>query len=1525
MSFPGFWATDQPIFIHSPLHMHARLTFLVALTLLTWLACVHDHWWYKGKQPSWLQWAAPSELVLPDSTEVRLAQRSVPQLEKPPEARARFALDRLRYELDMIKDPNTGKVPDRIREIELTQAMRAPRFGATATRAAGLTTTPRGPGNLGGRTRALAFDVRDPQVMLSGGVSSGVFKTTNGGVSWTKVSANDEVHNVTAIAQDTRPGQEDTWYYATGESLGNSASLGAFYFGQGVYRSDDNGDTWTFLGNSNTGALETFDRRADLISRLVVDPGSGDVYAACLGEILRSTDGGATWAAVLADPAGTWSSSHLTDLIVTPSGRLYAAFAGSIPNGMDGVWTSTSGDPGTWTCLAGSSAGTSPAGWNAFGTYGRLVLNYAPSNENVLFVIYDNLVSSSCAGIAAAEAELFRMEFNGVSTWSFQNLSAFLPDETGCSDGNDPFAIQGGYDLCVAVKPNDQNEFYIGGTNAYAMTYTPAGPSVSFTRIGGYNSPADYALWPNHHPDIHVFAFKPNDPDTLFTGTDGGVHKTATAFTDWVSLNNDYVTYQEYHIAISPNLGSDLILGGAQDNGTHESANGTLHNTVLGGDGVAAAISSSGDYYLGFQRGPIYRYNSSVGFTSIRPSGSGASIFVTYFYLDPDNDEYLYYADGADLYRSTSASTANPFSWTLMTGIGTATTANIRALATTRGGGYSASDPTRKLYLGTQNGQVFVLDDPAFAGAGTVPTNITPPTAGLGIVSGIAVHPANDDEVLVTYSNYGIESAFHTLDGGANWTEVEGNIGLSSFRSSAIMEENGTVYYFVGTSTGLYCATALSGASTVWAQVSNSDIGYAVVSGLRLRPVDNVMAVGTHGNGMFMVEPPRTPAIAFVAASDTVTEAAVQSLACREFQDISVPLQILAPPTGDAIVTISTGGTATEGADYDLIGNPLTFPDGADDNQNVTLRVYDDTGDEPDETVILTFAIGGTTDAVAGTFNQTFTLTLVDNDDAIDNQRSLIWAEDWESGSFPDWNRTASPPVANRWLDFSFNGCTPIDNETAQIIFDDGATLFCGYSTTVASTSVRYRQVDATGLSDLRVAFDYLCPGEGTVAAPVDYGQVVYSTNGGITWIPVGDALVNTTSATSVTVSLPAVLDGTTFDLGWQWVNDANGAGSGIGLSLDNIEVTGGTPAVVEADLTVLTVEEYLGPFETATYYDAGELICQIENLSAHDFGCTTVAVDRNGTGAVNFWYAGAANDGRDLASKTVLVTPAVNAGNAPYRITLFYTQAEIQGWEAATGKSFANDLQMVKNPGPIANVTPATPNPNGLIVIDSVNIASALLGPSTSRGVTATFSDGFSGFGVGDPGANPAGPLPTLSLTLQAIAQPQGGVDVAWTTRQAENLGSFEVERSLDGEAFLSIGSVRARANAQGEADYRFHDPAAVSGQNFYRLQQVNLDGQRKPSQVVSVWVQVQKALKVYPTMFEEVLYLAGGKSGTEPQKATLRLYDTKGTLVLSAVMSLTAGEPKAIRTAHLSQGSYFYDLQDASGSRQVGKLLRR
>jgi hypothetical protein len=473
-------------------------------------------------------------------------------------------------------------------------------------------------------------------------------------------------------------------------------------------------------------------------------------------------------------------------------------------------------------------------------------------------------------GAPFPESELFRWD-DIAGTWT--DLSATLPDEAGCLSGNDPFACQSGYDLVVAVKPDVATTVFIGGTNAYRST--DAG--LTWTRIGGYASPASYSLYAGSHPDIHAFVFQPGSPTTMLCGNDGGIQRTTAnlaATVAWTPINTGYRTYQYYYVTLDPRTGNEKVLGGSQDNGSTRNVGGigTSFEMVYGGDGVSVGLSNDigGSFYeyVGSQNGFINRRTAAtaLGFTTdITPTGeSNSGIFVTLFKLDADNSNTLYYANDNALYRTTTASTVASGTWTSMTGVGTAVVSShdITALATTRGT-YGAG--TASLFIGAsdlvtgplESAKLFRLDDPAGVAAGTGPVDITSASFPAGaFISSIAVNPRNDDTAMVTFSNYGVSGIWWS--GNANsatptWTAIENTTSffLPSMRSSAIVVNGATVEYYVGTSAGLFSTTSISGATTVWVQEGVTTIGNALVGSLALRPADNTLLVGTHGHGMW--------------------------------------------------------------------------------------------------------------------------------------------------------------------------------------------------------------------------------------------------------------------------------------------------------------------------------------------------------------------------------------------------------------------------------------------------------------------------------------------------------------------------------------------------------------------------------------------------------------------------------------------------------------------------------------------------
>ncbi len=790
---------------------------------------------------------------------------------------------RAHYDWLRLHDPTTGLIPDNIREKELQFAKTLPTKEAlakafigksgNAAQAQTAVWSPRGPYNIGGRTRGFAMDIVDSNVFIAGGVSGGMWRSSDGGASWSRATAPNQLHSVTRVAQDTRSGKTNIWYQGTGELDGQSQAGGAASFrGDGIFKSTDDGISWAQLPSTVSGTPQLFDPNAfKYIWNVVIDPSnlSQDVvYAAIVDRIARSTDGGTTWTTVLGASSLGTGYSRYTDVAISPTGVLYATLSGynNLTGNYDspdqGIYRSTDGV--NWTNIT-------PVGWPA--SYNRVVIAISPSNENVVYFLGDTPGSGFHTVYAGGNDDNSLWKYTYVSgdgsgaggTWV--NRSANMP-AFGGNVGD--YASQGGYDLVVAVRPDNENTVYLGGTNLYRSTDGFATTSNT-TWIGGYSTVNDVSQYANHHPDQHVIFFHPTNFSSMLSGNDGGVYKTTDDLAStvaWNSLNHGYNNAQFYTIALDHGTpGNNVVIGGMQDNGTwftNTTNSGTPWVNITGGDGAYCAIADGrSSYYASFPQGDIYRLllnNSGLGtgFTRVTPTGASGFLFVNPFLLDPNNTDMMYLAGGNVVWRNTnltgiplSSNSTTSVNWTQLTNtsVGSSTISALGISTTT----------ANRLFYGTADGKIYRID-----GANTGNPSPTDVWTGKGFPSGayvecITVDPTNYNKAIVAFSNYSIKSLFYTTNGGTNWSDVSGNLEQNpdgsgngpSTRWVKIMPSGVSSIYFVGTSTGLYSTTNLNGTSTVWGQEGSSTIGNVVVDMIDARQSDGFVAVGTHANSIF--------------------------------------------------------------------------------------------------------------------------------------------------------------------------------------------------------------------------------------------------------------------------------------------------------------------------------------------------------------------------------------------------------------------------------------------------------------------------------------------------------------------------------------------------------------------------------------------------------------------------------------------------------------------------------------------------
>jgi photosystem II stability/assembly factor-like uncharacterized protein len=743
------------------------------------------------------------------------------------------------YKWLLLRDPATNEIPRNIGQRELAFVKNLASITMAQHLIADTEWVARGPYNIGGRTKALALDVTNENTILAGCVSSGMWKSTNGGASWTKTTAPDQLHSVSCIAQNKFPGNENIWYYGTGEwssGTGGSASVpgmgASAYRGDGIFKSTDNGNNWSLLPSTVSGTPTVTDS-FDFVWRIVTF-GEDGVYAATSTGLFKSTDGGNSWQHVLNFGANYPS----TDIALTSQDTCYAAVAGKGP--ANGIYKSADGE--TWDNI-------SPPDWPD--TTARIVIAIAPSNENVIYFLTE---------VAYLKQQLRKYEV-GVG-WT--DLSANLPF------GGEMITYSGNM-LILYVKPDDENTLFLGTVGLYRST----DGGQSFEVIGAFS---------DFHVDQHSVVFYPSDPDSMIVGNDGGLFKTPNNMAepefdpssgeyhiDWASLNNGYVTAQFYSVTIDHGTpGSETILGGTQDNSwlfTTSSDPLTPWTSIFKGstDGGFAAISDGGEYYYTSQAATfcIWRHTFPGGehqWTMVTPTATvGGSLWLPPFILDPHDTKIMYLPWRTQMWRNDDLTeipwvfppVPTDVNWTQLDSV---KDYYISAL------GMSPAEP-RRLYYGSQDGHMFKLDNPHIGQP--VPVEVTghnfPFYPYCPSIHRVAVDPRDVNKVIVVFPNYGVISMCYSEDGGNSWTPVSGNLEENpdgsgsgpSVRWVSILYVEDKPIYFAGTSVGLFSTIKLNGMNTIWVQEGASTIGNVVIDMIDVRQSDGFVVVGTHGNGVY--------------------------------------------------------------------------------------------------------------------------------------------------------------------------------------------------------------------------------------------------------------------------------------------------------------------------------------------------------------------------------------------------------------------------------------------------------------------------------------------------------------------------------------------------------------------------------------------------------------------------------------------------------------------------------------------------
>ena len=708
------------------------------------------------------------------------------------------------------------------------------------------TWTSLGPGNIGGRTRALLINPADAQVMYAAGVAGGVWKTVNGGASWTPLG--DMLPNLAVNSMVMDPRNPNVIYAGTGEGFFNSDAVR----GAGIFKTTDGGATWTRLENT-TG------QDFHYVNDIAISPvNSQRVYAATRAGVFRSTDGGATWAKTLDPQLGAGCldlairSDQSTDFLFASCGSFQqAAVYRNTDAAASSVWTEVLKDAGM----------------------GRASLAISPSNQNVVYA-----ASASIAGGAFQNGlhAIFRSTNGGepgswtpqtrntnptkLNTVLFSNpLGAFLGE---CGLAPSVFNNQGWYDNVIAVDPIDPNRLWLGGIDLFRSDDGGANWGLASYWWADKNNP-HYA-----HADHHVIVFHPQYNGStnrrMFIGTDGGIFRTddarasvatgstaacnpnATGVT-WTSLNNNFGVTQFYHGAVFPDGKS--YFGGTQDNGTllgTDDAGVGGWREIFGGDGGYVAVNPNDPNQIYLETTRLSLRKSTNGGTNFGRAIAGIDEspgnfpFIAPFAIDPSNPQRLWIG-GKTLWRSINgaanwaqASTPLPDS-SMVTAIAVSpTNANLIA-------------------VGTQIGYAYLLA-PALVSDAT--SSVVQNTPGrFGYVSSVAFDPNNYRTFYVTYSTFGGKHVWRAADFGNDWSPIDGSgpNALPDIPVNTIaIDPANTARIYVGTDVGLFVTTD-GGAN--WA-VETTGFVNAPVESLAINTNDGAVYLYafTHGRGVWRVK-----------------------------------------------------------------------------------------------------------------------------------------------------------------------------------------------------------------------------------------------------------------------------------------------------------------------------------------------------------------------------------------------------------------------------------------------------------------------------------------------------------------------------------------------------------------------------------------------------------------------------------------------------------------------------------------------
>lgn len=713
-----------------------------------------------------------------------------------------------------------------------------------------------GPGNVGGRTRSLVINPQNPNIMYAGAVTGGVWRTMDGGTTWTELTDLLPVLNIGALVMD--PNNPNILYAGTGEWYKS-------FPGQGIFKTTDGGNTWNLLPATGPGISENF----EYVNRLVMSPTTpNQIYAATWGGVYTSSDGGNTWTNTgLSTRQAYYGCQDLVIRTDQTTDYSYASCSGAQATSAYTIWRNTStASGGTWTqvfsapFMARTSLAVAPSQQSTI--YAMATSNGGnPNYQNGLLAVYR---STSNGDSGSWTTQVSNADADITNTLLLTDVRTVT--SAYCNGGALTFAAgQGGYDNSLAVDPKNPNQVWAGGIDVFRSD----DGGVTWGLASIWQLP--YGSSQFAHADRHLFVFHPSyngsTNQTMFLATDGGVFRTdnaratvstgpmggcqtvftSTAAIQWTDLNHSYVATQYYHGFSYP--GGQAYLGGAQDNSVTRGndaagSNGFIYFSTGDGAGVALDPADANRFFeskenlsLNRSMNGLTTVNATLGITEV----SSTFPFIAYLAMDPNEGKRLFLGGTTNLWRSVDGAV----SWTAA--------APVEASSGVTSISVSPFDSNTVIF-GTQIGHIYQSSSALSSNGTTAWTSTQPRT---GSVSSIAFDPQNPNVIYAVYSSLKAVSTdahvYKSTNGGASWTPSDGSgaTGLPDIPAFRLLvNPYNSQMLFIGTDLGIYVSQ--DGGAT-WAHDSSMESVVVEELAIDNGPASNWLFAFTFGRGVYRI------------------------------------------------------------------------------------------------------------------------------------------------------------------------------------------------------------------------------------------------------------------------------------------------------------------------------------------------------------------------------------------------------------------------------------------------------------------------------------------------------------------------------------------------------------------------------------------------------------------------------------------------------------------------------------------------